>query len=236
VEIRRLDWDSQFLGLEVFGINLSSIEGAVDIGGVIRSLRDAGAGLAYFFLKDNDLLVHNQLTESGAVLYDQKVTYGKELMPDAAKVPQEVEIYQGDVTDELLKLAYLAGHESRFRKDPRLLPYFKTLYELWMTNSLNGAIADRVFIYRLGNSIKGMVTCKILADKVGSIGLIATDAGCQGRGLGTGLVKATEDYYEGKVTTSTVVTQKTNIQACAFYEKAGFREYKTEYVYHLWFN
>jgi ribosomal protein S18 acetylase RimI-like enzyme len=50
-------------------------------------------------------------------------------------------------------------------------------------------------------------------------------------------LQATEAYYSGNnVATSTVVTQKSNSQACFFYEKAGFAEYKTEYVYHLWFN
>jgi len=69
------------------------------------------------------------------------------------------------------------------------------------------------------------------------VGLIATAAAYQGQGIGTALLSATDVYYfDNNVDTSTVVTQKSNSQACFFYERAGFAEYKTEYVYHLWFN
>jgi ribosomal protein S18 acetylase RimI-like enzyme len=124
-----------------------------------------------------------------------------------------------------------------------------------MENSLDGLIADRVFVYREAGVIKGMVTCKITgptagqqegeeggpgdrqAGRVGSIGLIATGAAHQGKGIGRSLLRATDHYYRANgVETSTVVTQKTNIQACLFYEKEGFTEYKRQFVYHLWLN
>jgi dTDP-4-amino-4,6-dideoxy-D-galactose acyltransferase len=237
VVARRLDWDSQFFGMEVFGVTLPPGGKEIDIQQLAVTLRGEGAGLAYFFLQQKTTDWQQQLAAIGAILYDEKVTYSKQLKPLSGTPPEKVERYMGEATDELLELAFLAGHDSRFKKDPRLSPFFERLYTMWVINSLNGSIADRVFVYRTENKIAGLVSCKIGNDKTGNIGLIATAAGYQGKGIGTALLHATEAYYSGNhVATATVVTQKSNSQACFFYEKAGFAEYKTEYVYHLWFN
>ena len=236
MELKRLDWDCRFFEAEVFGIHLHPADPAIDVEATIASLREEGAALAYFFLEKRDAALQEQLEKNGAVLYDEKITYGKELGSEGSVPPGEVRAYGGGLSDELLKLVLLAGHDSRFRKDPRLSAYFERLYTLWIENSLNGSIADRVFVYG-GDKIKGMATCKIREDRTGSIGLIATGTAYQGQGIGRALLQATDHYYRANaVKTSTVVTQKTNEQACLFYEKEGFTEYKTEYVYHLWFN
>jgi dTDP-4-amino-4,6-dideoxy-D-galactose acyltransferase len=237
VVARRLDWDSQFFGMEVFAVNLSTGNEDIDIQKIAGTLRKEGAGLAYFFLQQKTTGWQQQLAAVGAILYDEKVTYSKQLGPLSGAPPEKIERYMGGATDELLELAFLAGHDSRFKKDPRLSPFFERFYTMWVINSLNGSMADRVFVYRTENRIAGLVSCKIGNDKTGNVGLIATAAAYQGKGIGTALLRATEAYYSGNdVATSTVVTQKSNSQACFFYEKAGFAEYKTEYVYHLWFN
>jgi len=223
--------------MEVFGVTLSAGNKEIDLQKLARTLREEGAGLAYFFLQQKTTDWQQQLAAIGAILYDEKVTYSKQLSPLSGAPPEKIERYMGEATNELLELAFLAGHDSRFKKDPRLSPFFERLYTMWVINSLNGSMADRVFVYRIENRIAGLVSCKIGNDRTGNVGLIATAAGYQGKGIGTALLHATEAYYSGNnVATSTVVTQKSNSQACFFYEKAGFAEYKTEYVYHLWFN
>ena len=236
MEVKRLDWDSDFFGLEVFGVQIGH---GANIPEMTRSLQKAGADLGYIFLQEPDADLDKQLTASGGILYDEKITYGKELtslLHTDSGVSESLEVYEGQLTDDLLRLAIIAGHESRFRKDPRLSDHFELLYKLWMTNSLNGSFADKVFVFKVEDEIKGMATCKIRGDRSGSIGLIATETGFQGKGVGKSLVQAIDLYYrDNNVKTSTVVTQKSNIQACNFYEKAGFTVYKLEHVYHLWF-
>lgn len=236
---KRLDWDSQFLGIEVFGVTLASGNALADLPETIRFLQDSKADLAYFFLPKADTVVREALAGRGAILYDEKITYAKELGPEPPAWPPGVGIYRGGVTQQLLDLAFLAGHESRFKKDPRLTPHFEPLYSLWLTNSLNGAMADCVLVYNPGadREIEGMVTCKLKEDGTGSIGLIAASAANRGAGIGSRLLQASEAWLiNNGGTRSTVVTQKSNTGACRFYEKAGFTEYKTEDVYHLWFN
>jgi dTDP-4-amino-4,6-dideoxy-D-galactose acyltransferase len=236
MDLKRLDWDSRFFGLEVFGVHFSDGD---SLPAVLHRLRNEGANLAYLFVEGADGDLCRQIEASGGVLYDQKITYGKELpFIDAGEaVGDKVEVYRGVLNEELLQLAFVAGHDSRFRKDSRLRQWFEPMYRLWIENSVNGAMADRVFIYRDQGAIEGMITCKIRPDETGSIGLIATAPHMQGKGVGSRLVQATEGFYQAHgVVVSTVVTQRTNRQACHFYERIGFSEYKTEHVYHLWFN
>lgn len=244
MEIKRLDWDSDFLGLEVYGVSLHTHREPEQIQRMVDVLRQSGAGLAYLFVGTDDAILKDTLADCGAILYDEKLTYGKLLGGNvsastagtaAPTAGTDIRAYRGAMTDQLLQLAILAGHESRFRKDPRLLPFFEPLYRLWMSNSLKGTMADAVFVCGSDSAVKGFVTCKIREDGTGSIGLIATDGAYQGQGIGQSLIEATDTWYTAKkILTSTVVTQRSNLQACRFYEKTGFTIRKTEYIYHLW--
>ena len=248
MEIKRLDWDSDFLGLEVYGVSLHTCQEPEQIQQMVDALRQSGAGLAYLFVETDDPMLKGKLADYGAILYDEKLTYGKLLGENGSAtaagtagtdIPAypgtDIRAYRGAMTDQLLRLAILAGHESRFRKDPRLLPFFEPLYQLWMSNSLKGTMADVVFVCGSDSAVKGFVTCKIREDRTGSIGLIATDGAYQGQGIGQGLIGATDTWYTAnRIRTSTVVTQQSKVQACRFYEKAGFTIRKTEYIYHLW--
>lgn len=244
MEIKRLDWDSRFLEREVYSVILTPDGEVLPLATLVRTLEDAGASLAYLHLDHAAPSFHAQLTASGAFLCDEKVTYAKPVQPVSSNPPDApgrpvltVEAYQGGLTDELLGLAILAGHESRFRKDPRLLPYFEPMYRLWIVNSLNRTLADIVYICRSGPAIVGVATARVREDGTGNIGLIATHTDYQGWGIGTELIRATDNFFrERKVLTITVVTQRTNNRACRFYEKAGFICSKTEFVYHLWLN
>ena len=50
---------------------------------------------------------------------------------------------------------------------PRLTAYFEPMYKLWMINSLNGVMADKLFVYRSGDGIEGMASCKIREGETG---------------------------------------------------------------------
>jgi dTDP-4-amino-4,6-dideoxy-D-galactose acyltransferase len=234
LDIKRLDWDSQFLGREVYGVTVAA---DADVAGMVAALRERDASIAYLFVGPDDAGLHARLTDHGAVLYDEKVTYGKELKEADEGGNEGVEVYKGELTDQLLALAILAGHESRFRKDPGLRPFFEPLYKLWMINSLKGTMADAVLVYRADAGIRGMVTCKTGADGIGRIGLIATDGAWQGKGVGRRLMKAAQEFFlTRQMDKCTVVTQRTNTGACGLYERSGFTIYKMEIIYHLWFN
>jgi len=237
MNIKRLDWDSSFFGCEVFG---AYPQVGDDLARLMQQLREQGAELVYFYLEEGQEQLFPELVRAGAVLYDDRLTYRKPVgAPTGETVvsPLTMEAYQGPLTDELLGLAIQAGHDSRFRRDPRLTPYFEALYKIWITKSLEGVNADRVFVCRDGDSIKGMVTCKIMGDGTGNLGLMASDVTLRGQGIGQRLVGATDlFFYQNNIGTSTLVTQQTNKVACRFYDIGGWSVSRRNYIFHLWFN
>ncbi|MFN8857171.1 MAG: GNAT family N-acetyltransferase, partial [Planctomycetaceae bacterium] len=74
-----------------------------------------------------------------------------------------------------------------------------------------------------------------LRDSVGDIGLLAVDASCRGRGVGTGLVtRALAWMQEAGASESTVVTQQDNLAACRLYGQLGYLPSEVSALYHLW--
>lgn len=238
VSIKRLDWDSRFFQKEVFRVFAPAGLSLYDWDAVRQQLTDQQADLAYIFVPETDENFGEKPEEIGAVLYDQKVTFHKNLsaVPGLGDWAPAVSVYAGPLIPELRELSLIAGADSRFNKDPRLKAYFPVLYEQWMTNSLSRQIADQVFVYRVKDRIVGMLTCA-LRQGTGQIGLIATLPGFRGQGIGKALVHHAENYYRTKqVYASTVVTQYTNQEAMLFYQRAGFAIQQVEYVYHFWLN
>jgi dTDP-4-amino-4,6-dideoxy-D-galactose acyltransferase len=234
MEVNFLPWDSDFFKARIFSVKVSPGT-PLEISQLSDALKNENANMAYVFVEDGNPEWQSALTEQGANLYDEKVTYGKEVPDKIISGSDSIVTYNGVLNKDLLSLALDAGYDSRFKKDVRFNAYFEPLYKLWITNSLNGIMADKVLVYGNGTRLEGMVTCKI-KNGTGSIGLIATRADVRGKGVGTILIQATDAFYQSKeIKYSTVVTQATNIQACRFYEKNGFTVIKKEFVYHWWF-
>ena len=99
-------------------MDLPSGHGGTDIPGLIGSLREAGVGLAYFFVRGSEWRLGKAAGGKGShFVRREKITYGKELSGSPVTLPKEVVVYDGPAhRSELLELALLAGHDSRFRK------------------------------------------------------------------------------------------------------------------------
>ena len=163
-------------------------------------------------------------------MIDVKVTYSKSLKNPSSII--EVVQFDNDIHDydQLLKLTYYSGHDSRFLKDPSLgLFQFKRLYKKWIDSS----IVDHdtlVLISPDASNINGFVTVKKNQIEA-QIGLIAVSPDCQGKGIGKKLINSIESVLE-PCSKLLVATQETNKTACRFYESLGFSLEKKEYIYH----
>ena len=231
MRVDRLDWDSSFFGHNIYSVRANSAEDFVES---VNELKRSNAELVYVFAAHKARELDDVIRSMGGELYDQKVVYRKDSLSSGVSCPQFVKEYKGKETEQLYDLALSAGHESRFRKDPRLNSQFRALYKIWLENSLAGRIADRVYVSQDNEGINGFVTC-VVKDNCGVIGLIATAENRQGRGIGRALVEAAESYYKDRgIGKSLVVTQLANKRACSFYERCGFEVDVIENVYHLW--
>ena len=232
--IKGLTWDTGFFNKKIFTV--SAITDADELAEMKNQLVSLAADVAYIFIDEHDMNLQSSLAAYGATLMDIKVTFYKDLLKEQGTGFGEVCSYKDILTDELLNLSYRAGEYSRFKRDPLFEPEFKRLYSTWVSNSLKRLNADEFFVCKKSQIIRGMVTCTVEAGH-GSIGLISTEKAYRGRGIGTELMNTAENYFiQNNAFTSTVVTQQTNIGACKFYERAGYRPIQKQYVYHWWIN
>lgn len=212
-----LKWDSDFFEKKIGKLEDNILDSLESL-----SHEDISYDLIYIF-SDKEL---NLLMKP----IDIKVTYAKKTQK--RHVNENVKEYQNLLCnyDDLVALAYVSGHDSRFLKDPFFGEIaFRKLYKRWIDN----AISDKdtsVFVYIENDRLLGFVTCAQY-EEYAIIGLIAVADIAQGKGIGGKLIQAVENKLEVN-TLLYVSTQKTNSQACNFYERKGFTVNSTKYIYH----
>lgn len=228
--IRRLDWDSEFLELEV---------GAINYNGEMFELESLAHSFDLIYLfTDKFFEFPGALTAYFDVsLTDEKVTYSKKI--SAAHSPDEsIRMLEQEFipNEQVISIAIQSGAYSRFNVD-RLFPKekFRELYRLWCVNSISRKIAEQVFVYEFDGVIAGLITVG-LKNGIPDIGLLAVDEAYRGRHIGHKLVAAAENWAvnQKKANELQVVTQAANLPACNFYEKTGFHLQQKHYVYHCW--
>lgn len=232
-----LSWDS-----EVFGFPVAKIVPArlsiKTLNNILNELQSQQIKCVYWVSDSQDAESQNAALSANGILADQKITYLCDLtqLKISPEINAQIESYpMVDPDNELLELAYLAGKYSRFKTDPHMTDeQFKKVYKLWMINSTHHRIAQQVFVIKKDNKTVAMVTVGEKNQR-GDIGLLAVDPHFQGQQLGTQLVKAAQawclqqNYHWGQV-----VTQQSNLPACALYEKCGYSIEKIEHFYHFW--
>jgi dTDP-4-amino-4,6-dideoxy-D-galactose acyltransferase len=232
LELRKLEWDSEVFGLPVYSLEATSPVYRTEVCKILGANEDV---LLYVHLKDNRAEMHDMLVSQGALLFGTRLIYSKELTGDnLSESSAVVREYHGELDDRIQELSIQAGQYSRFNNDVRLKAYFNDLYTAWIENSLNGQIADKVFVYEGEGMIKGFSTC-VVKNSEGWTGLISVDVSCQGKGVGTSLMAANERYFlEKQINCSKVITQEENTKACQLYESCGYEIIRREFVYHWW--
>ncbi|MFM7023657.1 MAG: GNAT family N-acetyltransferase [Flavobacteriales bacterium] len=223
MKAEKLEWDSAF-----FNINIAKVSTSV-----LLSRKDFVFGETDLYYLFSDIR-QPQLEAENVLLADAKVTYHKNLTKVSDDLNNNIISLTGDISEELYQLAISSGWSSRFNKDPRLQPKFEELYRLWLSNSVNRKIADEVLVMKMDDQAAGLVTLKKNAS-AGKIGIIAVQEQHKGKGWGSQLLNAVDQWYQNNgVNYAEVVTQSDNTEACRFYEKRGYTVKNTEYVYHVW--
>lgn len=232
MNVSNLTWDSCFFGYPVGKINLS-ITNKSKLERTLCESRTNGYRLIYVFIPYLESLGEDVLIKYNGLLVDRKTNYLFEMENINFDAPI-LEEYVGS-GDELYSLAYDSGIYSRFFFDKNFgEESFHLLYREWVDNSLNGKIADKVFIYRKDEEIAGFVTLKINENKA-TIGLIAVCAKFRGLLIGSQLINGCKKFaFDNHAEQLFVTTQLDNNAACSFYEKNGFSKTGIVNIYHFW--
>lgn len=230
MEIRALQWDSDFFGLRIGRADIHTKEDALSLVALYDELKPQ-FDLLYIFDLNNVGFEAN-----GARLADEKIIYGKLCEP--RKQYPEISFYQAaQPNDDLYRLALVSGGYSRFKLDERLPKgSYERLYTRWIENACQGRGSNKhILTYQNKQGIaKGMITFDH-NDELGQIGLVAVDPDAQHQGVGSVIMSTLDGYlYQQGVKILEVPTQKSNTNACRWYEKNGFVKKSVTPIYHWW--
>lgn len=230
MDIRVLQWDSEFFGLRIGRVNLQT---KTDVEQLLSRHKELKQQFDLLYVFDINAV---SFTADGSRLVDEKILYSKPCEPRQQHV--DVSFFQSATpSDDLYRLALVSGGYSRFKLDERLPKgSYERLYNRWIENACPKEGTNRQILTFLdtNNIAKGMITIDHQGE-FGHIGLVAVDTDAQHQGIGGKIMSTLDGYlFEHGIKTLEVPTQKANTDACRWYEKNGFTIQSRTQIYHWW--
>jgi len=234
-----LDWDSDFFGCRIAQITVNRLNG-VNLERILTWCRNHAIRCLYF-LADADHAETIRLAEdNGFRLVDIRVTLDK-VLQDIPIIREEaslvaVRLFKPEDIPALRAIARTSYHDSRFYYDPNFPKHLcDFLYETWIEKSCDG-YADAVLVAELEGQPVGYVSCHLLSQREGKIGLVGVSAHSRGKGLGQRLMSESLRWFSQRgVRQVTIVTQGRNCTAQRLYQQLGFLTKSVQLWYHRWF-
>jgi dTDP-4-amino-4,6-dideoxy-D-galactose acyltransferase len=234
-----LEWDSMFFGKRIARCKATQLR-ENSILEIFHWCNCSRIDCLYFLADQSDRTTIRLAENSGFQFVDIRITLDNHL-PESNAVNSLC--FNGQIRPclpvdvPILRKIAMSGHSnSRFYYDTNFpLDKCDLLYATWIEKSCNG-YADFVFVAENHSTLLGYISCHLLGDDKGSIGLMGVDKVSQGKGIGMALVSSAMDWFStNNVTEVNVVTQGSNIPAQRMYQKSGFRTSSVQLWYHLWF-
>jgi ribosomal protein S18 acetylase RimI-like enzyme len=239
VELRRLDWDTNFFGRKMGVLGL--IKPEISVRAVERVARDlrlalheaAADGYEHLILRlpANYANAIRAAEQAGLRLVDFAVDLQVRLPGRSAASLVGPHVRPASPQD-VVALQQIAGGAfglSRFAADP----FFSgdevaAFYREWTTNLCNG-LAAAVLVAEASDEVAGFVSCAIESNGTGRIPLVATSETHRRRGIGRALIDASMCWFVGAGMREVFVkTQAANYSALALYQSWGFRIARAE--------
>jgi dTDP-4-amino-4,6-dideoxy-D-galactose acyltransferase len=234
-----LEWDSEFFGYRIARVKPHHL--CQETTTRIMEWCSLHAIDCLYFLANADDLRTVQVVENNDFhLVDIRVTFEQQLKSvpvlENGFVDESVRWGTSDDIPHLKTIARESHHGSRFYSDPHFpISRCDALYETWIEKSCNG-YASVVIVAELSDQPVGYVTCHLVDQTTGKIGLVGVNAPAQGKGLGKRMIASSLRWFKKQgVTTVTVVTQGGNTKAQRLYQKCGFLTQSVQLWYHRWF-
>ena len=234
-----LDWDSEFFGLRIGRVTENRLQ--PETIEQINQWADLQRIDCLYFLADIGDLKTIRLAEINEFrMVDIRVTLEKIIdksttIPDQASIGS-IRLVSPDDLNALKAIARVSYHDTRFYADTNFpVARADALYEIWIEKSCKG-YADAVFVLEIDHQSAGYISCHLLGEGKGNIGLVGVSQNSQGKSIGNLLIDNALNWFVGKnVTQVSVVTQGRNIKAQRLYQRCGFLTRSLQFWYHRWF-
>ena len=230
--ISHLEWDSEFFGKRVGSLSFAT---GKSLDGLLQNASKQGYKLLYVYshsaIQQSLSSSFSLLDVGGQILFTKSIP--RKTYLNIASHSEITEYMEKDFTPELLHIAFLSGHLSRFRIDP-MIPTnsFERLYEIWLRNTLNRQPNAGIFTYTAEGKLAGLISAEWDQLKC-TIGLLAVLPTHEGLGMGSKLLKHIELLCVAKgIGRIEVKTQLSNAKARSLYLKNFFKEHNRSFLYH----
>jgi dTDP-4-amino-4,6-dideoxy-D-galactose acyltransferase len=233
-----LEWDSAFFQKRIARLTLGYLD--VEIAAAAEAWCAAEWIDCLYFLSNGDDPVTTGLAwENGFRFVDVRLTVERPLAGrGTVAVPAGVVVRPSEAADipALRAIARVSYRDSRFYHD---LEFSRAacdgLYESWIEKSCQG-YADVVWVAEWQGQAVGYLSCSLVDEATGQVGLVAVSEAARGMGLGQVLLAAGMEWVaEQGRQQMLVVTQGRNRAAQRLYGRAGFLVRSVEFWYHRWF-
>lgn len=233
VTIEPLTWDSELFGYPVGKINLSD-NIYTNKQELNTLLRNSKYSLIYIFTAHNQQETEKEIVSLGGKKVDERIILSKNTEEYSSFQNEIIDYSENNPNKQLIELALLSGHLSRFKTDSEFVNNeYNLLYNKWIENSLADNKFTRIFVAKHKAEIAGMITMT-QKNEIATIGLLAVDKMYQRMNLGTELIKkADTEACLMKCSRISVATQGKNTAATNIYVKCGFSIDSIIDVYHL---
>ena len=233
--IQRLDWDSEFFGLEIGRIFPRRLnERILDF--ALKEIESAGLECVYYLCDCNDAESVRLAEGAGFHFTDIRLTLEcasrRELRPNPAIRPGRV----SDIPalEDIASAAYIYSRywfDQGFSRED-----CQRFYENWVAKCVSEPNYAQTFVYgREGERPSGFIAVRRQSASTGAIILLGVANGARGQGLGPALIEHALDWAaRDDLQSLEVVTQGRNYAAQRAYQRAGFTTGKVELWYHLW--
>jgi dTDP-4-amino-4,6-dideoxy-D-galactose acyltransferase len=234
-----LDWDSEFFGLRIGRVTENRLQ--PETIEQINQWADLQRIDCLYFLADIGDLKTIRLAEINEFrMVDIRVTLEK-IIDKSTTIPNQasigsIRLVSPDDLNALKAIARVSYHDTRFYADTNFpVARADALYEIWIEKSCKG-YADAVFVLEIDQQSAGYISCHLLGEGKGNIGLVGVSQNSQGKSIGNLLIDNALNWFVGKnVTQVSVVTQGRNIKAQRLYQRCGFLTRSLQFWYHRWF-
>ena len=217
--MKKLEWDSEFWGIDLFSIPENDKSWDQDLLSSIRN--NEKLYLIQALISENEVGLINSLENEGFRFVESKITLKNKPMIKAIIdenqfkeiEKHELEAYKNDFFN-------LYGKVSRFGRFEK--EKINDFYYTWMINSIDGKMDDKCIGYYMDHQLAGFITYKYQNNRL-AIGLVGVIPKFQKNGISQKLL----DYVNDKAITKgynevLVSTQGKNKKAINAYIKNGF--------------
>ncbi|HVP22074.1 MAG TPA: GNAT family N-acetyltransferase [Anaerolineaceae bacterium] len=233
-----LEWDSEFFQRRIGRLTESRL--TTDVMTRVNEWAARERIDCLYFLADVNEVNSIRLAEdNGFHCVDIRVTLEHRIDPGSTannQFAENVRLVKPEDQPVLSAISRNNYLNSRFYADPNFpARRVDDMYEVWTQNSINGQ-AGAVLVAEFDKRPVGYITCLLLNDGSGNIGLVAVDPNYQGKSIGRALMESSLAWFRSKkVSSVSIVTQGSNIRAQRLNQKCGFYTKSMQIWFHRWF-